>query len=75
VRDVRPILEKRCFACHAGDGVAADEHDFSRFEVFQKQRKTVAGEISACAMPPRKPLPEEEAATILRWVACGSPNG
>jgi hypothetical protein len=72
-RDILPILERRCAACHAGDGPAADEHDFSRFATIHAQRDTVADEIATCAMPPRSrpPLPEDEASVILQWVACG----
>ncbi|HEY8088741.1 MAG TPA: hypothetical protein VIF09_12870 [Polyangiaceae bacterium] len=71
--DVRPILERRCFKCHAADGVAADEHDFSRVETLRAQRSAVASEIGACAMPPSSepPVPDAEAELLLRWVACG----
>jgi hypothetical protein len=72
--DVRPILEKRCFQCHANGGVAADEHDFSRLETLRAQKVALAGEIGACAMPPspEPTLPETEALTLLNWVACGA---
>jgi hypothetical protein len=75
--DVRPILERHCFKCHAGDGVAADEHDFSHVETLRAQRGALVGEIRACAMPPsgEPPLPEPEAAALLRWASCeSSPN-
>jgi len=74
IRDVAPILERRCFACHAGDGAAADEHDFSNRATVFAQRGAIAREVSACAMPPpRAPaLPDDEAATILRWATCGA---
>jgi hypothetical protein len=71
-REVRPILERRCLRCHSGEGVAAEEHDFSRLEVLHAQRGELEGEISTCAMPPRAPLPEDESRTLLRWVACGA---
>lgn len=72
-RDILPILERRCFACHAGDGPAADDHNFAQFATFHAQRRAVADEIAACAMPPapRATVPREEADAILRWVACG----
>ena len=72
--DVRPILERRCFKCHAGDGVAADEHDFSHVEILRAQKGGLAGEIGACAMPPstEPALPDGEAEVLLRWVACGA---
>jgi hypothetical protein len=71
--DVRPILERRCFKCHAGEGIAADEHDFSRVETLRAQKRALANEIGACAMPPSSepPVPDAEAEVLLRWVACG----
>ncbi|HEV3192941.1 MAG TPA: hypothetical protein VGY54_20685 [Polyangiaceae bacterium] len=73
--DVRPILERRCFACHANDGPAAESHDFSRLETVRAQRSAIADEVASCSMPPPRapPLTESEAATLLRWVACGAP--
>jgi hypothetical protein len=71
--NVRPILERRCFKCHAGDGVAADEHDFSRVERLRAQGRAVASEIGECAMPPspEPAVPDAEAEVLLRWVGCG----
>ena len=75
--DVRPILERHCFKCHAGDGVAADEHDFSHFETLNAQKMALANEIGACAMPPSSepPVPGREAEALLRWAACGAAEG
>jgi uncharacterized membrane protein len=75
-KDVQPVLQRRCFACHANDGEAADEHDFSRFPTLRAQRTSVADEVSSCSMPPSgKPqLTDDEAVTLLRWVACGAPD-
>jgi hypothetical protein len=69
--DVRPILERRCYRCHAGDGVAADEHDFTHLDVLHAARADVANEVASCAMPPRDSLSADEAQTILQWAACG----
>jgi uncharacterized membrane protein len=71
--DVRPVLEQRCFKCHAGDGVAAEEHDFSRLETLRAQKMALANEVGACAMPPSSEpaLSDEEAERLLLWVACG----
>jgi hypothetical protein len=73
--DVRPILERRCFACHARDGPAAEEHDFSRVDTLRAQRRRLTDAVGARAMPPagRPPLPDAEAETLLRWAACGGP--
>jgi hypothetical protein len=75
--DVRPILEKHCFKCHAGDGVEADDHDFSRVETLRAQRRALVNEIGACAMPPspEPPVSAPEAEVLLRWVACGGTEG
>lgn len=72
--DVRPILERRCFTCHANDGEAADEHDFSRFETLFAQRRGVVAELTACAMPPARAstLTTREAEVILHWIVCGA---
>jgi hypothetical protein len=70
---VRPILEQACFGCHAGEGVAAEEHDFSRFETFFAQRESVADEVASCTMPPpgKTKLSDDRAGVLLRWIACG----
>jgi hypothetical protein len=46
-----PIFEKRCFGCHTGDGVAAEEHDFSHVEALRAARTAIADEIATCSMP------------------------
>jgi hypothetical protein len=71
VRDVLPVLKKRCFGCHTGDGVAADEHDFSQIEALRGAGTEIVDEVSSCAMPPRSRLGDDEANLLLRWVACG----
>jgi hypothetical protein len=73
VQDVRPILQARCFKCHAGEGEAAGEHDFSRVETLRAQRRALSNEIGACAMPPapEPPVPDDEAEVLVRWAACG----
>lgn len=73
-RDVAPVLERRCFSCHANGGIAADDHDFSRFATLHAQRGGVLTQVGACAMPPPQAptLRPEEADVLLRWVACGA---
>jgi len=68
--EVEPILKKRCFACHTGNGVAADEHDFSTMKSVVAERGDIVDEISSCSMPPRSPLGDDEAGTLLRWASC-----
>lgn len=69
--DVRPILERRCFKWHSGDGVAADEHDFSQVQILGAQKTALASEIVTCAMPPapEPAVADAEAEALLRWVA------
>jgi uncharacterized membrane protein len=74
VADVRPLLERRCFACHANGGVAAEDHDFSRVETLRAQRQSITDEIAERVMPPkgRPQLTDPEAELLLRWAACGA---
>jgi uncharacterized membrane protein len=74
VSDVRPVLERRCFFCHAGDGVAAEDHDFSRVGTLRAQRRSLVDQVAQRAMPPqgRPPLTDAEAQLLLRWAACGA---
>jgi cytochrome c551/c552 len=65
-----PIFKKRCFGCHTGDGVAVEEEDFSKVEALRAARTTIADEIKTCSMPPRTPLDDVEASTLLAWAAC-----
>jgi hypothetical protein len=71
-RDVQPILKRSCFGCHSGDGIAAEEHDFSKFVVLHAQASAVTDAIASCAMPLRSSLPEDDARILLGWVACGA---
>jgi hypothetical protein len=70
LRAAMPIFEKRCFGCHTGDGVAAEEHDFSHVEALRAARTAIADEIATCSMPPKSPLDDSEANTLLLWAAC-----
>jgi hypothetical protein len=70
--DVQPILKRSCFGCHSGDGIAAEEHDFSKFVVLHAQAGAVTDAIATCAMPLRSSLPVNDARILLEWVACGA---
>lgn len=71
-RDVVPILTKRCFSCHAGNGEVAVEHNFSRLPSVLSHRSGMARRIAACSMPPQgsDPVTPSEAETLLGWLAC-----
>ncbi len=68
--DVRPILERRCFGCHTGDGPAADAHDFAKADGVIRHRRAILEEIATCSMPPKAPIPDAEAAVLLSWATC-----
>jgi hypothetical protein len=68
--DVGPVLEKRCFSCHANGGSAAEDHDFSNMERLKADRAAIADQVASCAMPPRSPLDDADANTLLAWASC-----
>lgn len=74
VENVRPVLERSCFACHAPGGEAGDEHDFTRFAVLHAQKDAMVANVASQSMPPpgRPQLQDGEVAVLLRWAACGA---
>jgi hypothetical protein len=74
-RDVAPVLERRCFSCHASDGMAADEHDFSKPSKVWAERVALADRVRSCSMPlpPSPPLDPSEAGVLIAWASCSSP--
>jgi uncharacterized membrane protein len=74
--EVRPILEHRCNRCHAGDGPAAEDHDWSRIETLRAQRRSLADDVASRAMPPagEPPLSDAEAKVLATWALCGAPE-
>jgi hypothetical protein len=72
-KDVLPALKRACFACHAGDGMAALDHDFSNKSVSVAQRTRMGVQVVGCAMPPRQvPVDPADTSLILAWATCGS---
>ncbi len=70
--DVLPVLKRGCFACHAADGMAADDHDFTKPAVAIAQKSRIAVQVGACTMPPRQvPLAPADAQTLMMWATCG----
>ena len=74
-RDVRPILSKRCFACHGPDeegrkaGVRLDQ-----FETASKLKTRIIARVTHASrpMPPVGPrLTEAEVSTLRQWIDSG----
>jgi len=80
-RDVRPLLSDRCFACHGPDeasrkaGLRLDT-DAGVRSAAPKLLRRVAPAQPALRMPPpysdRKPLTEQEVATLRTWIEQGA---
>jgi hypothetical protein len=75
-REVRPLVERYCFECHARGGSATEEHDFEHFDTLFAQRHRVAGVLTAHAMPPGSASQpsEPERAMLARWASCSRPE-
>ncbi|MBU6173527.1 MAG: DUF1549 domain-containing protein, partial [Planctomycetes bacterium] len=83
-RDVAPILQKHCLACHSGID-AKGGLDLSLRETAQRGGDSgialVAGNlvesllwtrIQSDEMPPKRPLPEAEKLTLKKWIESGA---
>jgi len=70
------VIREKCFACHAGNGEAAEDHDFSSFEKVHRERVAIEGKVRARAMPPvgRQQLSDPERRTLLSWLSCQAPE-
>lgn len=74
--EVRGIIERRCFPCHASGGTAAKKRDFSTYDLVAAQRSPFLNQLYACAMPPEgapAPTPDERK-KLLEWLVCKAPN-
>jgi mono/diheme cytochrome c family protein len=71
---VRPIVEHYCIGCHSPEGVAGDEHDFTRPELLRGQHRIVSARLRAHSMPPAASpeLSGAERALIIHWAECGA---
>jgi hypothetical protein len=75
-RDIRPILEARCFSCH-GSKAQKGKLDLERYlQLSQvvgdiKTWQTVAEKVQAGTMPPRgkPPVSDRERALLTGWIA------
>jgi hypothetical protein len=85
VKDVAPILEKNCVACHSQGGIGPFAMD--RYETVKGFAPMIREVIRTDRMPPynadphvgkfadNKNLTSGEIRTIVRWVEAGAPRG
>jgi hypothetical protein len=74
--DVTPIIQARCFPCHANGGVEGSRHNFQTYAGVFNERGPILDEIYACIMPPpgAPTLSNAERLTFMTWLVCGAPN-
>ena len=73
-RDIAPIVERRCFPCHASGGGAGPRFDFTTYDGVYRDRGPVLDQVYGCVMPPGdagQPTAAERAA-LLEWLVCGA---
>jgi hypothetical protein len=85
VKDVAPILEKRCVACHEEGGIGP--FAMNSYAVVKGFAPMISETIRTDRMPPyhadphvgkfsdSKRLTAEETKTLIHWVEAGSPRG
>jgi hypothetical protein len=85
VRDVAPILEKRCVACHSEGGIGP--FAMSSYEMVKGFSPMIRETIRTDRMPPynadphvntfsdNKNMTPQEIKTIVHWVEAGAPRG
>ena len=85
VKDVAPILEKRCVACHEEGGIGP--FAMNSYAVVKGFAPMISETIRTDRMPPyhadphvgkfsdSKRLTPEETKTLIHWVEAGSPRG
>ena len=77
-RDVRPLLAKRCFACHGPDGEANESGlrlDRAGHDAGADVLERIASDDEYVVMPPPEsgpPLTPAEIETLRTWVAAGA---
>jgi hypothetical protein len=77
VRDVQPIIARRCLpACHGPGGIEAQAQPLSTYAQIFQRRANILSQVYSCKMPPldQPALADEDAAVILTWLVCASPN-
>jgi mono/diheme cytochrome c family protein len=86
-KDVAPIFQNKCEACHRADGMAP--MSLATYEDVRPWAKSIAARVGARQMPPwhidktvgiqkfknDRSLNDDQIDTILAWVASGAPKG
>src|SRR5437016_3272069 len=86
-RDIAPIFQEKCEACHRPDSVAP--MSLVTYEDARPWARSIAARVAARQMPPwhlnksvgiqkfenDRSLSDAQIDTILKWVAAGAPKG
>jgi len=74
-RDVAPIIDERCNACHYPDNPQTSAV-WSGYDAVYAMRTTIQSRIYSCVMPPQSApqLAPAERAVLLEWLVCGAPE-
>src|SRR2546427_8431464 len=86
-KDVAPIFQAKCEACHRSDGMAP--MSLTTYEEARPWAKSIAARVGGRQMPPwhidktvgiqkfqnDRSLNDDQIDTILQWVAAGAPKG
>ena len=76
--DVVPIIMKSCFkSCH--DGTADGVWPLTDYDDVKAWTALIYPDIAGCTMPPienaaQYPITRQDRETILRWIACDTPQ-
>ena len=86
-KDVAPIFQQKCEACHRADGMAPMA--LTRFDEVRPWARAIGERVSARQMPPwhidktigiqkfknDRSLTDREIDTVMNWVSAGAPKG
>ena len=72
--DIVPLIQLRCFPCHAPGGQAG--RPLNSYGALFAQRGSVLDQVDNCIMPPptAPALAATERAVLLVWLVCNAPN-
>jgi hypothetical protein len=73
-KDVQPIFEKRCYACHSGN---TEQWPLTDYGHVASWFDIIPPALLTCEMPPADagvPITNAERTTILTWLHCGFPD-